>query len=122
MVFHRKVTVPTQAMQVLEAFAGILETLADELIGFEQCLGIGKELGVDSKHAVAHSVQCLFPAAVLKTAGEQAVYAGLAIFLVLQQLVGHAAVGRDNENALVGCVAIALTENNAVTNGGVIAH
>lgn len=85
----------------MHALAGIVDARVDELVGGVQFVLGAEQLGVLGEHALAHALQRFAPGTFALRIGEALVNAGLAGLLVLQQQIGHAAVGRDDEDALV---------------------
>lgn len=96
-----EVAVGAKLLQAVHALAGIVDARVDELVGGVQFVLGTEQLGVLGEHALAHTLQRFAPGTFALRIGEALVDAGLAGLLVFQQQVGHAAVGRDDEDALV---------------------
>src|SRR5690606_10249919 len=109
-----EVTVGTQLLQVEHAIAGVVEAAGNKAVGRLTFVLAGKQLGVLRQHAGAYLLQVLQPGVLTVGIGKALVDAGLAALLVLQQQVGHAAVGGDHEDAVVQVAVASLTNENGV--------
>jgi len=117
-----EVAVGAQALQATHALAGVVQARVDELVGRAQLELAGEQFGVLAEHARAHGFQCVEPGAFVTGIGEALIDAGLAGLLVFQQQVGHAAVGRDDEDALIECIAFATADKDVVQQFFEAAH
>ncbi len=117
-----EVAVGAKLLQAVHALAGIVDARVDELVGGVQFVLGTEQLGVLGEHALAHTLQRFAPGTFALRIGEALVDAGLAGLLVLQQQVGHAAVGRDDEDALVQRCAFPAADEDIVENFLEAAH
>ncbi len=114
--------VGTELLQAVHALAGIVDARVDELVGGVQLVLGAEQFGVLGQHALAHVLQRLAPGALALGVGEALIDAGFAGFLVFQQQVGHAAVGRDDEDALVQRCAFPAADEDVVEDFLEAAH
>nr|AAM14704.1 unknown [Pseudomonas mendocina] len=117
-----EVAVGAKLLQAVHALAGIVDARVDELVGGVQFVLGTEQLGVLGEHALAHTLQRFAPGTFALRIGEALVDAGLAGLLVLQQQVGHAAVGRDDEDTLVQRCAFPAADEDIVENFLEAAH
>ncbi len=122
MLGELEVAVDTQPLQAVHALAGIGDARLDELVGRLALEFAGEQLGVLRQHALAHGFQRLAPGPFTAGIGEALVNPGLAGLLVFQQQIGHAAVGRNDEDPLVQLVALSRADKDVVQDFFEAAH
>ena len=87
--------------QVDQTRTHALDPFAGKPIGRLARAFIAEDLRVLGKHALSHRVQGIAPGPATLGAGEQGIDARLAGLLVLKQTIGHAGIGRHDEDAVV---------------------
>ena len=122
MLVELEVAIGTEALQAAHAFAGIVDARIDELVGGAQLEVAGEQLGIPADHALADGFQRFQPGTLVAGVGEALIDARFAGLFVLQQQIGHAAVGRDHEDTLIKRVAFALAKENVVQQFFEAAH
>ncbi len=93
--------VGAQAREVFEARRDRGDARVDEGVGLVAAFGPREHSGVAFVHRAADILHRLAPAAHILVGDEAAIDAGHAALLVLEQQVGHPAIGRDHKNAIV---------------------
>ena len=104
-----------QLLQAAHDMGAVVDAAIDELVGLLQGMAVvAEDLRVLGQHGFAHGFQRLLPGFVAAGFGKALVDAGFAGFLVLQQLVGHAAVSGNDKNALIDPVLRVFGQENIV--------
>src|SRR5690606_1377476 len=122
MLFQLELAIGAQPLQVDQAAPDTLDAVGNELVRLLLEHRIGKQLTVDVRQQLNQFGEVVAPGPVGFGISKQGVNAGLAGFLVFQQLVGHATVGRDHKNPLVEVALLALANNDIVAHGLIITH
>src|SRR5690606_7587807 len=94
-----KAAMPAQPVEVVEACSKRFDPLMNEPVGLFAAAGADEHRSVACAHCVANGVERVPPSGI--SSGETCIDARLAALLMLQQQVGHAGVGRDDENPAI---------------------
>ena len=111
-LFETELAEGAETAQVDQAAADSLDPLAHEIVRGPAVAGVVEDLGVDRLHVAADGGEGVAPGPFGIGAGEQRVHARLAGLLVLEQLVGDAAIGGDDENPVVEIVTLAAADQD----------
>ena len=106
-----------QPRQVVEARGDGGDAGVDEGVGLFAAVGPREHAGVARVHRAAYRLHRLAPAAGIVVGDEAAIDAGRAAFLVLEQQVGHPAIGRHDEDAVIKVGAGAAGDQHIVEQG-----
>lgn len=126
MLLHLKMTVRTDPLQIDQAAAHAFDAPGQKGIGLQPQRRVAEQTGIVVAHLIEDAVQLLLPAALriarLSVTGKQRVDPGLAAALELQQLIGHTAVCRNDEDAIVEIGRRATAENDVVAHSLEVRH
>ena len=122
MFFQLELAIGAQALQVDEAAPNTFNPVGDKLIRLLLQHRVFEQLAVDVGQELDQFGEVVTPGPVRLCIRKQGIDAWFTGLLVFQQFIGHAAIGRDHENALVQIVLLAITDNDVVTNGLVVTH
>ena len=109
-------------LQAVEAGLGGIQALVNKAVGAFRAHRVLEKLPVELVHAGAQPGEFIAPAFVALSGGKQAEYARPAGFLVLQQLIGNAAVRRNNQDALIRIAAGCRVQHDVVAHRIVLKH
>ena len=106
-----------QPGEIVEAGGDRVDPRIDKGIGFGQAFGAREHVGIAAMHRRAHGFDRMTPAIGAVIGDEAGIDAGLARFLMLQQQVGHAGIGRHDEDAVIEVRALASRDQDIVEQG-----